>query len=544
MSAARRTPSPEAQANRLQRLVASNNAYRDQHNPLRSLTMPTAVNWLEQAQRGIYADLQWAYEVGIEPGNADLLCIRERSEAALRDCEWTIKQIDPDTAKFDQALADDQEAFLRELWEGVANFSDAIGFLDSYRFRGFAHVCPWPADGDANMIKKLQPLDQWNLVRNGYRGAWHWNPKAQQVPASSLAADSLMDPSEYCMIETSRPVNRIALIGHVRASIAEKDWDSYVEIYGIPGVFVVMPDNVSNDKESEYLELAEKAAEQGSGALPSGSSITTTQEARSSQPFQPRLEWIQKQVILAGTGGLLTMLAESGSGTLAGSVHADAFRQIGRGVARRISEAFQKQIEKPRLEKLFPGRPVLAYFDMQPPEYRDQDKAVANVVALAGAGFVMDPAEVAELTGLQIPEQPKDNTQQILKNLYPLIAAGYRPPEAVLEKLLGIKLELVPSVVPAVAKMRATETRARQASPEQQPEQQPAVLTDLQATFAKLEKMALDPAVSDADMQAACKAAAEAMPELLPDLTAAIARPMAMEMAEAAVAGAVEGTKP
>lgn len=502
---ARRTPTPENQAARVQRLVASSNVYRDTNNPLRGLTMPVAVNWLEQAQRGIYADLQWSYEVGIEPGNADLLCIRERSEAALRDCEWTIKQIDSNTAKFDQKLADDQEAFLRELWEGVTNLSDAIGFLDSYRFRGFAHVAPWARESDPNLIEKLQPLDQWNIVRNGYRGAWHYNAKALQVPAASLPADSLMDPSEYCVIETSRPVNRIALVGHVRASIAEKDWDSYVEIYGIPGVFVVMPDNVPDDKVSEFLDLAEKAAEQGSGALPSGSSITTTQEARSSQPFQPRLEWIQKQVVLAGTGGLLTMLAESGSGTLAGSVHADAFRQIGRGVARRISEAFQKQIERPRLEKLFPGRPVLAYFDMQPPEYRDTMKAVANVVALAGAGYRMEAEEVSELTGLEVED-------------------------------VGAP---APAGVAGFAK-----TRARQASPEQAtPEQQPAVLTDLQATFARLEKMALDPAVSDADLQAACKYAAEAMPELLPDLTAAIARPMAMEMAEAAVAGAVEGVQ-
>ena len=160
----RRTPTPENQADRVKRLVTTTNGWRDQHNPLRSLTMPTAVNWLEQAQRGIYADLQWAYEVGIEPGNADLLCIRERSEAALRDCEWTVKTIDPDTAKFDQALADDQEAFLRELWEGVENLSDAIGFLDSYRFRGFAHVAPWASDADANLIKRLHPLGEGGAV--------------------------------------------------------------------------------------------------------------------------------------------------------------------------------------------------------------------------------------------------------------------------------------------------------------------------------------------------------------------------------------------
>jgi len=502
----RRTPTPENQADRVKRLVTTTNAWRDQHNPLRSLTMPTAVNWLEQAQRGIYADLQWAYEVGIEPGNADLLCIRERSEAALRDCEWTVKTIDPDTAKFDQALADDQEAFLRELWEGVENLSDAIGFLDSYRFRGFAHLAPWASDSDANLIKRLHPLDQWNICRNGYRGAWHWNAKAQQVPASSLPKDSLMDPSEYCVLETSRPVNRIALVGHVRASIAEKDWDSYVEIFGIPGVFVVMPENVPDNKVSEFLDLAEKAAEQGSGALPSGSSITTTQEARSSQPFQPRLEWIQKQVVLAGTGGLLNMLTESGSGTLAGSVHADAFRQIGRGVARRVSEAFQRQIEKPRLEKLFPGRPVLAYFDMQPPEYRDTEKAVANVVALAGAGYRMEAEEVSELTGLEVEDTGPVQQPQ-----------------------------------PGFAKMRAREIEDGKVKIEDSVGQTLYVLADLHATFARLEAMARDPAVSDADLQAACKAAAEAMPELLPELTAAIARPMAMEMAEAAVQGAEEG---
>jgi phage gp29-like protein len=534
----RRQPTPEASAARVNRLVVASNAYRDQQNPLRGLTMPTAVNWLENAQRGIFSDLMWAYEVGIEPGNADLLCIRERSEAAVRDCEWTVKQIDPDTSRFDQRLADDQEAFLRSLWEGVENLSDAIAFLDSFRFRGFAHVSPWPADSDPLLIKQLQPLDQWNLARDGYRGPWHWNPKALQVPASSLPPDSKLDPSEYCVLSTSRAVNRIALVGHVRASIAEKDWDAYVEIFGIPGVFVIMPENVPEGKVSEFLEMAEAAAEQASGALPNGSQVVTSQEARSSQPFQPRLEWIQKQVILAGTGGLLTMLAESGSGTLAGSVHADAFRQIGRGVARRISEAFQRQIEKPRLEKLFPGRPVLAYFDMQPPEYRDQTQVVANIVALAQQGYSLDAAQVSELTGYDVPEKSNDSAQQLLKNLYPLIAAGYRPNEKTLEKLLGIPLDLVPVASPqAFARMRAT------ASEERAAESQSALL-DIQETFARLERMARDPAVSDADLQAAIKDAAAAMPELLPDLTAAIARPMALDMAAAAVQGAADGQEP
>jgi hypothetical protein len=480
--------------------------------------MPRAVQWLEDAQRGIFADLQWAYETGIEPGNADLVCIRERDEASIRDCEWVVKQIDPDTRGFDQGLADEQEAFLRELYEGIENLNDACAFMASYRFRGFAHLNPWNREDDPAYIKELHPLDQWNLSREGYRGSWKWNPDARQVAFASLPAENALAPEEYVFLETRRPVNRIALIGHVRATTAEKDWDAYVEIYGLPGVFVIMPENVPDDKVADYLEAAESAAEQASGALPAGSQVVTTQEARSSQPFQPRLEWIQKQVVLAGTGGLLTMLAESGSGTLAGSVHDQAFKQIARGVARRISQAFQQQIDKRRLAVKFParnasrsdaggpGRPIQAYFELTTPEYRDQAKAVANVVALAAQGYRATADKVVELTGIEVEDTGT-----------PALSAVEGP----------------------LARMRATSP----GGPTSVSAASEPVLSTLQSIFSDLETLAADPATTDAQLAAAVEAAAAQFPELLPDLTAAIARPLALDMAAAAVEGATEGAK-
>jgi hypothetical protein len=492
---------PEIRASQMIRTVQRVNAWRDSNNPLRSLTMPRAVQWLEDAQRGIFADLQWAYETGIEPGNADLVCIRERDEASIRDCEWIVKQIDPDTRNFDQILADEQEAFLRELYEGIENLNDACAHMASYRFRGFAHLNPWERKDDPTYISQLHPLDQWNLTRDGYRGAWKWNPEARQVAFSSLPAANLLAPEECICLETRRPVNRIALVGHVRATTAEKDWDAYVEIFGIPGVFVIMPEGTPDDKVGEYLDLAEKAAEQASGALPSGSSVVTTQEARSSQPFQPRLEWIQRQVVLAGTGGLLTMLAESGSGTLAGSVHADAFRQIARGVARRISQAFQGQIDKPRLARKFPGRPVLAYFDLTAPEYRDTEKAVQNIVSLAGQGYRMPAEAVIELTGLEVEDT-------------------------------GAPAPATPPLALARSRHAAVESSL--------PDSPDPTLQRIKTIFADLETLARDPATTDAALAAAVEKAAKTFPELLPDLTAAIARPLAMDMAAAVPEGAAE----
>jgi hypothetical protein len=478
--------------------------------------MPRAVQWLEDAQRGIFADLQWAYETGIEPGNADLVCIRERDEASIRDCEWVVKQIDPETRGFDQGLADEQEAFLRELYEGIENLNDACAFMASYRFRGFAHLNPWNREDDPTYIKELHPLDQWNLTREGYRGAWKWNPEARQVAFASLPAANLLAPEEYVFLETRRPVNRIALIGHVRATTAEKDWDAYVEIYGLPGVFVIMPENVPDDKVADYLEAAESAAEQASGALPAGSQVVTTQEARSSQPFQPRLEWIQKQVVLAGTGGLLTMLAESGSGTLAGSVHDQAFKQIARGVARRISQAFQQQIDKRRCAAKFPGRPVQAYFDLTTPEYRDQAKAVDNVVKLAGQGYRVTADKVVELTGIEVADTGA-----------PLPSAPSAP-SAVQSSL-------------SLARARSVHASASSAVKYSLPDSPAPVLSTLQSIFTDLEALAADPATTDAQLAAAVEAAAAQFPELLPDLTAAIARPLAIDMAKAAVEGATEG---
>ena len=58
------------------------------------------------------------------------------------------------------------------------------------------------------------------------------------------------------------------------------------------------------------------------------------------------------------------MLAESGSGTLAGNAQQDAFDQIAQSDAAVISEAFQRDFDAPLLEAAFPGWPAEAYFEI------------------------------------------------------------------------------------------------------------------------------------------------------------------------------------
>jgi hypothetical protein len=111
-----------------------------------------------------------------------------------------------------------------------------------------------------------------------------------------------------------------------------------LEVYGIPSTFQVGPPGVMPEKEQEYL-----------------------------------------QITLLGTGGLLTMLTESGSGTLAGSAHQEAFNQVAKADAVMVSEALQRDFDAPLLEAAFPGWPAEAAFELSM-------EAAGGMAAMAALG--------------------------------------------------------------------------------------------------------------------------------------------------------------
>ena len=81
-------------------------------------------------------------------------------------------------------------------------------------------------------------------------------------------------------------------------------------------------------------------------------------------PFKELVDYLDKQIVIAGTGGSLTMLAEPGSGTLAGNAHWAAFEQIARKDAALLSQVMQRDLDALVLAEYFPGEPVEAYFEL------------------------------------------------------------------------------------------------------------------------------------------------------------------------------------
>jgi phage gp29-like protein len=371
---------------------SKNHKWRDQYNPLRGLSLPKLVSLLESGERGAYADLQWFYHY-MERSDAMIHAVIQRRRAALLACDWDIRvSADVDA---DKGLAAEQSAFLREAYDRVENFRDAVSFMFSGFFRGYAHLEKHISP--SGMVTRLEPVEQWFWVRDGLFGVWEYNQDARSGQARGLTVEL-----ENFMVLESVPLNRMLAILYLRKNLSQKDWDSFLEVYGIPSIFLVGPPNTPEAKESEYHAIAQDILSDGRGYLPYGSDVKYVNGGGNKPPFLEHIDYIDRQITVAATGGLLTMLAESGSGTLAGNAHSDTFLQIARGDAALLSGLFQEQFDTPLLREYFPNQPILAYFEFAPPAADEVSKVVRDAVELAKAGYHMDLDELGEKTGYKL----------------------------------------------------------------------------------------------------------------------------------------------
>ncbi|MGL4398820.1 MAG: phage portal protein family protein [Luteolibacter sp.] len=375
--------------------IAAANAWRDGYNPLRSLTIRRAVQLLEDGERGAYADLQWTYRF-IEMQDATLGALIERRTSAIQELDWNIKtRAEIPTGK--EAVARRQKAALIESYERIGNLSEAFEAMAMANFRGFARL--EKVTDDSGDIVELASVDQWFWVRRGLYGPWKLNRESR---AGTVDGEDVPE-SRFISREVERPINRVALINFVRKALSQKDWDGFVETYGIPAVFIVMPEDVPEPKSDEYLEMADQVTGDARGVLPGGSKIVTVDNgARGNNPFRDHITYQDQQTVLRGTGGKLTMLAEGGTGTLAGSVHAKTFKAIVRAEAAEISEIFRKCIDAEIIGRVTPGEDAYAYFELAANEAKNPSQVITDIVAMERAGLHTDEKWIREKTGYPV----------------------------------------------------------------------------------------------------------------------------------------------
>jgi phage gp29-like protein len=372
------------------------NRWRDGLNPLQGISLPRMVGLLQAGERGQYSDLQWFYYY-MERSDAMVQAVLQRRRSAFMGCDWDVRLVSGRRrgVEVDRVLAGEQAAVLREAYERIENFRDALGFLFTGFFRGFGHL-EKHVDSDGT-VTRLEPVEQWFWLRDGLFGAWEYNQDALSGRWRGVPIDR-----EGFILFESVALDRILSVLYLRKTLSQRDWDSFLETYGIPSVFLIGPPNTPAAKEAEYQAIAESIISDGRGYLPNGSDIKYVNAYGARAPFLEQIEHIDKQITIAATGGLLTVLAESGSGTLAGNAHSDTFLQIARSDAAILSGVMQEQFDMPLLRRSFPGRPIHAYFEFAPAPTDEVSRVVRDAVELAKAGVRIDMKELSEKTGYRL----------------------------------------------------------------------------------------------------------------------------------------------
>lgn len=376
--------------------------WRDYMNPLAGLTVARLNTMHAAAARGQYAAVQWLYKFAAEADVTVIAAIARRL-AFLDQLTWQVRPI----KQADPGLAAEQVAALTEAYNGIENLADATRDLATAIFNGFAILDKNPAD--TTHPRRLDYIPPWFWIRPRGR-AYEFNPET----LDELAAGEPIDPTRLVVFEAPPAMKPISY-QYLAKTLAGADWDAALMDGANPSFFFVAPDTVTTaEKLAEFQAIAEQMTSRGRGVLPAGTETKTVDlAARPGQqpPYQARIEYCDRQIVMAATGGLLTMLAEPGSGTLAGGAHAAGLFQLAKSDAGRLSEAYQRAIDLPLLAAEFPGQPVAAWFQFDVPQTEDTATLLEAAANLNWAGYRVDQTQLEEKTGLKLiplaPEAPQ-----------------------------------------------------------------------------------------------------------------------------------------
>jgi phage gp29-like protein len=370
-------------------------------NPLRNLTPANAATLLQDAMRGQWTRAQWLMYY-VEQWDADVWTLVERRCAGLRQLDWTIR-IDAQAERQGlAALAEEQRQLLHECYASIGNMREAVEFLALAKFRGYSHLAI--ANG------RLEPVDQWWWVRDGMYGPWYYNPEAKLTTAAALGEP--VSPGDFVIREEPRSLIWLSVLKFLRASHNAKWWDRFCEISSRQGTVIIGPPDLTDEQAAQFESRAIAIARGSSGVLENGSRVERPSadgvQGGGKTAWESRLRYLKEDLILAGTGGLLTALSQAtGIGGSQGKEQGDVWRTLLRADAQSISEVLQQQFDTPRLHDVFPNQPILAWFELDTSETPSADRVLEHAVTARQAGFLVSQQQLSERTGYELAPAPE-----------------------------------------------------------------------------------------------------------------------------------------
>lgn len=437
--------------------IPSRSTLRERHNYLAYLDADMAASLYDRIRRGQYADAMIAFDE-LEEYDDMLSTVADKRESALGEMIHSIRPVSGIIGERGdlKTLAEAQRQFLAGLFGRVQNLKEAVKWLGKASFRGFAHVNIERRSGNIY----FNPCPQWFFNEPDLDGTFYMTPDA--IDGGELYE---LIPGEWICRTSARPIDLVALFACVMKYNGEQGWASFLDVFGNPSIFFEYPPGTSDTRAREYDHILDEIIGEGRGGYPNGGKFTTIEtQAKGGESFEAIAKWANKKIVTKGTGGLLTVMAESGSGTLAGTAHMEAFKSLAAADGNDIAECINIQFVDAELDRAFPGEPHLVEFHLEYPKKKDLAQETTAIATLAGAGYIVSVEQVEERTGYQCE--------------YHAPVAGYNP-----AAMPQLNLNRADTPAPE---------NAPNGAPKTDPEDEPPLTEAELAAFAKLGQ--IDPA--------------------------------------------------
>lgn len=385
---------------------------RSNLNPLRQLTMPRATSLLEMSLRGYYADITWLY-AHVERREHVMASLFERRQSTLGQCIWSI-DLTEHAAK-DESVQDEakkQQEVLQEAFAQIDNLKEAWKWLGVAKFRGFAHL--EKHYNEKGQVKHLEPVPQWFWCRNWPNLRWQFNASALN---SNLGEQ--IEPEHFVIRELPACLGELAVYDYIRKSLCIRDWGTFASTFGIPNIFLECTDPSKYPTDAEaaaWLAKLKNYVSNGRGVLPPGMKANMLGGGSSKDtPFPDLVEYIDSMLVLAGTGGKLTMLADStGIGQGATPAHERVWEEIAAEEGAEIAEILHRSIAEPRLQEAFPGEAIHVRFVIRRRDQVDQLAGADLLGKLKQAGWRVNEEEAERITGLNLEHVEEQSNEATL----------------------------------------------------------------------------------------------------------------------------------
>lgn len=399
----------------LQDVARERDRWLDYTSPLDFISVDVVRRAQNEATRGAYAQLQWLWEQ-LEPADPILATCVERRLGALKRIPWDIRKKDG-LSDAEDLLAEAQLRTVQDFANAIENLDEGIEALAQASFRHYRHIQLLETEAGA---LRLNLTENWNWARDGYAGAWQWNPAATYGLTRGMPLP--VDPTSIVTRVCARPIDQPAMMLCLDRKNAKAQWLVYNGRYGTPPVFAIMPQGVDEGLRKEYIKFAMQCVSNAAGVLPAGADVKTVTPGNGGpDTFSRMIDLSTQELVLRATGGLMTMLTAPGAGTntATGSAHQDAFDDLAASEAEQIANLLQEKLFAPVLEQWHPGQPHLVEFVMEPEPIYDRLKDSQLLATLASAGWKPSDQHVSEMMDFDVKSEGTGEEAAVAKHKQP-----------------------------------------------------------------------------------------------------------------------------